>query len=97
MSRPIPSVCFCYDSHKCHAWYDKWLMRGGSIARDTIVFRHAADMPDVRSFDDKVRWSRIESELRLRRAEIRRSQLIREMEEARKKHSKVVQFPVSQR
>jgi hypothetical protein len=95
--RPIPSSAFCYDSNNCQRWYDRWLLRGGSVARDTIIFNHAADMPDLRTFDQKVRWARLQGELRLCRAEMRRSELIREAEEARKKQSKVIQFPVSQR
>lgn len=85
--KPVPSICFCYDSNQCRDWYDRWLARGGSIARDTIVFSRAADMPDVRSFDDKLRWHRLECELNSVRAALRRAEFAEEIRAVKAKRS----------
>lgn len=67
--QPIVSAAFCYDSHSddCKYWYDRWLLRGGQVARDCVYFNRAQDMQDHRSFDEQVKWKRMEGELRIRR------------------------------
>lgn len=83
--RPIPSSGFCYDSNQCREWYDKWLRRGGTIARDTVYVRRAADMPDLRSFEFQVKWARIEGDLRVRRAQLRQTELMQEIDRIRQR------------
>lgn len=62
--RPIPSSCFSYDHNTCKPWFDRWLMRGGTSARDTVYIQRANDMPDLRTFDLKVRWFKTQAKLR---------------------------------
>ena len=81
--RPIPSAQFCYDNHNCKAWFDCWLARGGSIARDTVYLQRAHDLPDLRSFEDKLVYSRIETKLHARRGLLRRSSLAQELRAAK--------------
>jgi hypothetical protein len=64
---PIISAAFSYDHNQCRDWYDRWLSRGGSVARDSVYTIRAQDMQDLRSFNEQVMWRQMEGELRLRR------------------------------
>jgi hypothetical protein len=69
--RPQPSAAFSYDHNQCRQWFDVWLSRGGTVARDTIAVRRARDLPDLRSFEDREIWMRIAMALRFKRATLR--------------------------
>lgn len=101
MRRPIPSSGFCNDEmpREAREWYDRWKLRGGSLARDTIeyLWKRAADYPDQRCYQAKIEWSRIQQGLNARRAELRRSEFAREIELARKPKATVSKINERQR
>jgi len=73
--KPEPSASFSYDHNRCRDWYDKWLSRGGTVARDSVYIERARDMPDLRPTEDRRRFIALEWKLRKQRSEIRLSAL----------------------
>lgn len=77
--RPQPSATFSYDHNACRTWFDTWLRRGGTVARDCVYIQRARDFKDLRTFDERVKWARLAGCLNLQRGALRRQELSREI------------------
>jgi hypothetical protein len=81
--RPQPSSQFSYDHNQCRPWFDSWLRRGGTIARDCVYVQSAQDHKDLRDFEAKINYFRIVAKLNSRRATLRQRGLLIEIRAAR--------------
>ncbi len=89
---PIPSITHSYDDTRPASflyggswvsWLDVWMMRGGSLYRDTIHNLRAKDYPDLRSFNEQIEFARLEVQLSVHRGALRRRWLAGEMKAAK--------------
>lgn len=58
------------------SWLDVWLLRGGSLDRDSVIRIRAANLPDLRNFDEQLRWDRLLEKMRYRRRDVRQKELV---------------------
>lgn len=79
------SAGFSYEHNHCKRWRERWLMRGGSLHRDCVTIVRAQDMQDLRAWNERETWSLLQRELRFKRAQLRQSELLREIHAAKAK------------
>lgn len=79
------SSAFSYEHCMCKRWLDRWLMRGGSLHRDSVTVNRAQDMQDLRTWNERETWSLLQRELRFKRVQLRQSELLGEIHAAKAK------------